>query len=93
MRSIANIGCVAVLLLAGCASPYDIVPGRSSAQEVRALIGPPWRTTHLDRQQRDVWIYNIADSIGTPHVLSVQMSADGVVRELVRVRDPALDKP
>jgi len=67
--------------------------GETTAKQVRALIGPPWRTAHLDRQQREVWIYNIVDQIDTPHILSVQMSSDGVVREVVTTRAPGLDKP
>ena len=67
--------------------------GETTAKGVRALIGPPWRTTHLDRQQRDVWIYHIVNQIDTPHVLSVQMSSDGVVREVLTTRAPGLDKP
>jgi hypothetical protein len=65
----------------------------TTGAQVRELIGPPARVTHYDRGPREVWIYNYDNQIGVPHVLSVQMSPDGVVRELVSIRNPMLDRP
>jgi outer membrane protein assembly factor BamE (lipoprotein component of BamABCDE complex) len=65
----------------------------TTGAQVKELLGPPARTTRYDRGPRDVWIYNYDNQIGTPHILSVQMSPDGVVRELVTIRNPTLDKP
>lgn len=80
----------------GRATPDRIAQIRvneTTAAQVSELLGPPARTTHYDRGPRDVWIYNYSNQVGTPHVLSVQMSPDKVVRELVSVRNPTLDKP
>jgi len=88
---------------AGIVQPYAPMPAmenvarirlnESTAEDVLKLIGPPRRFTRLDRQQRDVWIYDVRNAVGTPHILSVQMSADRVVREVITVRHPGLDKP
>jgi len=88
---------------AGIAQPYAPMPplenaarirlNESTADDVLKLMGPPRRFTHLDRQQRDVWIYDVRNAVGTPHILSVQMSSDRVVREVIMVRHPGLDKP
>jgi hypothetical protein len=68
-------------------------PGETSNRQVREILGPPSGTTHLDRQQRDVWIYPIKNQIQIPHCLNVQFSADGIVREVLTIRDPMLDRP
>jgi hypothetical protein len=68
-------------------------PGTTTKQQVREILGPPSGYTHLDRQQRDVWFYPVENQIMVPHNLYVQFSADGIVRELVMVRSPILDKP
>ena len=67
--------------------------GQSTGREVRELIGPPMGSKRLERQQREVWGYTVESTIGVRHYLYVQFSADGIVRELVMVRDPDLDKP
>ena len=70
-----------------------IRPGETTSRQVREILGPPSGGTHLDRQQRDVWIYPIRNHIMVPHYLNVQFSADGIVREVLTIRDPLLDKP
>jgi hypothetical protein len=67
--------------------------GETTSRQVREILGPPSGSTHLDRQQRDVWFYPVKDQIQVPHNLFVQFSADGIVREVVMVRSPALDRP
>ena len=64
-----------------------LVPGQSTAAQVRELLGPPWQVTHMARQQRDVWHYRMEDGAMVRHDLYVQMSADGLVREVIMLRD------
>jgi hypothetical protein len=70
-----------------------LVAGGTTAQEVRALFGPPYRITRLDRQERDVWEYRMFNQVQIPYNLFVQYSADGVVREVLFLRDPSQDIP
>jgi len=67
-----------------------IVPGTTTAAQVRELIGPSMIHSSLTWQKRDVWEYYIGDYVH-PFILYVQFSADGIVREVVRVRDPHFD--
>lgn len=64
-----------------------IAPGRSRAEDVRDLLGPPWSTDRLPRLMRDVWSYPM---LGSPYrkVLYIQFSGDGVVREVIVMNDP-----
>ena len=63
-----------------------IVPGTTSAREVRELFGPPPTTSRLPRLGRDVWEYKMGDTT-LPYVLWVQFSADGIVREVFKAKD------
>jgi hypothetical protein len=63
-----------------------LVPGTSTTREVRELFGPPSATTHFWRLQRDVWEYPM-DPLSAPYVLYVQFSADGIVREVYKMKD------
>ena len=65
----------------------NIVIGTSTRNEVRVILGPPWQTTRFDRQRRDVWQYNMVSNIGDDSFLYVQMSDDGVVREVMVLKD------
>ena len=67
-----------------------IVPGSSTAAQVRELLGPQPTTSSLTRLQRDVWEYRMGDG-STPYILWVQFSADGIVREVIKMKDPAED--
>jgi outer membrane protein assembly factor BamE (lipoprotein component of BamABCDE complex) len=66
---------------------YKLVPGTTGAKEVRELLGPPWRVSHLERQQREVWEYTIYDTRQFEYFLYVQFSGDSVVREVLLLRD------
>ena len=70
-----------------------LVAGATSAREVRAVFGPPYRVTHLGMQERDVWEYRMFNPIQIPYNLFVQYSADGIVREVLFLRDPSQDFP
>jgi hypothetical protein len=64
--------------------------GKTTRQEVRTLFGPAYTETRYPRMQRDIWEYRMANpaAAGIPHALYVQMSPDGVVREVYMVSDP-----
>lgn len=64
-----------------------LVPGQTTAAQVRQLLGPPWQATRMARQERDVWHYRMEDGAMMRHDLYVQMSADGLVREVIMLRD------
>lgn len=64
-----------------------LVPGTSTKQDVRERLGPPWQTAFLPRQQREVWGYKMENGARTQHDLYVQFSTDGIVREVIMVRD------
>ena len=72
----------------------QIKVNETTATQVSQLLGAPMRKTKYDRgAPRDAWIYNTRNPAGIPLQVSVQMSPDGVVREMVAIRHPALDKP
>jgi len=67
-----------------------LVKGRSSAKEVRDLLGPPYQPQTIARMNRDIWTYpmHVAGS-PNPKWLLVQLSIDdGIVRELYVIDDP-----
>jgi hypothetical protein len=66
------------------ANVAKIVPNVTTGQQVRDLLGPPWQTSHYDLSGRTAWtwyMHEFGDS-GPPMQLDVQMSPDGVVREV-----------
>jgi len=75
------------------ANMEKITAGKSTARDVRALFGPPNRVTHLPIQKREVWEYRMYNQIEFPYNLFVQYSDDGVVREVLFLRDPSMDMP
>ena len=66
---------------------HKLLLGSTTAKEVRELLGPPWRVSRLERQQRDVWEYYMYNAVQVEHNLYVQFSGDGVVREVLLLRD------
>jgi hypothetical protein len=74
------------------ANMAKLVLGTSTTREVRELFGPPSTTTRLPRLQRDVWEYPM-DPISMPFVLVVQFSADGIVREVFKIKDYKAEPP
>jgi hypothetical protein len=61
------------------------------ADEVSALFGPPWRKDRFANLEREVWTYPVHAS-PIPKHLYVQFSADGVLREVYYLDDPAYDQ-
>ena len=65
----------------------NIAAGVTGARQVRELLGPPWRISRLDRQQREVWEYRMFNGAGWEYFLYVQLSADAIVREMLLMKD------
>ena len=66
------------------ATVSKIVPNTTRAEEVRDLLGPPYTAVQHPRMERDIWTWwmrHYGDP-GVPVELVVQMSRDGVVREV-----------
>ncbi len=88
-------------LLAGCASagvgtggqgpsPEDLAKlqvGKTTSDEVRALLGPPLRVSRFDRMDRDVWEYRRYENPTDDRQVAVQFSSDGIVREVIVLKD------
>lgn len=64
-----------------------LVPGVTTASETRELLGPSWRTSRNFRSDREVWDYRMYNRVQVEHNLSVQFSSDGLVREVLLLRD------
>jgi outer membrane protein assembly factor BamE (lipoprotein component of BamABCDE complex) len=64
--------------------------GKTRTDDVRDLLGPPWKVWPYPRMQRDIWEYRMeGDASGpTPQGLYVQFSPDNVVREVYLLNDP-----
>jgi hypothetical protein len=61
-----------------------LVPDTTRAEQVRDLFGPPYQVQRFERMERDVWSWHMRrfGDPGIPVALAVQMSMDGVVREV-----------
>lgn len=68
--------------------------GEMSAGQVRELLGPPEprEIMRQARQQRDVWTYPWMD-FADRRMLFVQFSDDGVLREVIDLRDDYHESP
>jgi hypothetical protein len=58
----------------------------TTREQAHILVGPPWRTSKLERQQRDVWEYNMFAGMDE-YFLYLQFSYDGILREVIMLRD------
>ena len=65
----------------------NLVPGVTTMAQVREILGPPWRTSRFERQQRDVWEYTMVNTQQWDYYLDVQFSGDGIVREVMMLKD------
>jgi hypothetical protein len=70
-----------------------IVPNTTRAEQVRDLFGPPWAAGHYARLERNIWTWHMRryGDPGIPVSLNVQMSADGVVREVYIIDESSSD--
>ena len=64
-----------------------IVRGQTTRQQVHELFGPPYQVTRLGRQERDVWTWTMYNVAQFEYFLHVQMSYDGIVREVIMIKD------
>jgi hypothetical protein len=64
-----------------------LVPGTSRTDDVRDLLGPPYRVDGFPRMQREAWTYKMLSGTA-PKDLYVQFSPDGLVREVMMMDDP-----
>jgi outer membrane protein assembly factor BamE (lipoprotein component of BamABCDE complex) len=71
-----------------------IIPNTTRAEQVRDLLGPPWVAGHYARLDRNIWTWHMRryGDPGIPVSLNVQMSPDGVVRE-VYIIDESTSNP
>jgi hypothetical protein len=69
-----------------------LVTGTTTSKQVREIFGPPPKTTSIPRLQRDVWEYPM-DNMTQPRILYVQISADGIVREVLKMEDYSAEAP
>ena len=65
---------------------YEIVNGASNRDDVLKLFGPPGRRGYLALSEREWWEYKYQDYQDL-RILYVQFSGDGVVREVIDLRD------
>jgi hypothetical protein len=59
-----------------------LIPNQSSRDDVLALFGRPYERLNVPRMERDMWTWHMRQYGLLPSTLNVQMSADGVVREI-----------
>jgi hypothetical protein len=59
-----------------------LVPNQSRKEDVFSLFGPPYETANYAHMDREVWSWHMRKFGVLPAGLHVQMSADGVVREV-----------
>lgn len=65
--------------------------GTTTADQVRAILGPPYRITRAAFKPLDVWEYPWR-SAGQARVLWISLSDDGIVRDILDTRDPESTK-
>jgi hypothetical protein len=66
-----------------------VIKGKTTGNEVRDLLGPPFEPVKIERMERDVWTYPIRIAGDpTPKWFVVQVAPDGIVRETSLFDDP-----
>ena len=64
-----------------------IAANQTTRAQLREMFGPPYLASYLPRQQREVWTWNIYNVARFPFQLHVQMSDDGIVREVLMLEE------
>jgi hypothetical protein len=64
-----------------------LIPNRSTSEEVLALFGRPYERLNVPRMERDMWTWYMRQYATLPATLNVQISPDGVVREIYVLDD------
>ena len=59
-----------------------LVPNQSRAEDALALFGQPFERVKYPRLQREAWSWHMRNYVNRPAGLHVQISPDGVVREV-----------
>jgi len=59
----------------------------TTREQARAIVGPPWRTSRLERQARDVWEYTMFNAGLEEYLLYLQFSYDGLLREVMMLQE------
>jgi hypothetical protein len=69
------------------ANVAKIVPNVTTGEQVRDLLGPPWQTSHYALNNSTVWTWYMAPAGDSRRreELDVQMSPDGVVRDVYKL--------
>jgi hypothetical protein len=69
-----------------------LVPNHSRREDVLALFGQPYERLDIPRMQRETWSWHMRNFTNRPAGLHVQMSPDGVVREVYLLDEDDRDK-
>jgi hypothetical protein len=71
-----------------------LIPNTTRAEQVRDLFGPHWSTMQVARMDRDIWTWHMRrfGDPGIPVSLNVQLSPDGVVREVYIIDESSRDR-
>ena len=64
-----------------------LIPNQSSRDDVLALFGRPYERLNVPRMDRDMWTWYMRQYGTLKATLNVQMSPDGVVREIYVLDD------
>jgi len=64
-----------------------LIPNQSSQDDVLALFGRPYERLNVPRMERDMWTWYMRQYGTLKATLNVQMSPDGVVREIYVLDD------
>lgn len=70
-----------------------LVPNHSRKEDVLDLFGPPYEALAFPRLEREAWSWHMRQYGVMPVGLHVQMSADGVVREIYVLDESPGDDP
>jgi hypothetical protein len=72
-----------------------IVPNATRSEQVRDLLGPPYIAARIARMDRSIWTWHMRHfgDPGIPVSLNVQMSPDGVVREVYILDESDSERP
>lgn len=66
--------------------------GKTTADQVHDLVGPPYRIDQFPRMDREIWTYKM-QVFPFPKALFVQFSPDRVAREVYYMDDPEVPRP
>ena len=61
----------------------------TTREQARVIVGPPWQVSRFERQQREVWEYYMFNAELYDYFLYLQFSDDGILREVMMLKDYA----